>query len=138
MLSLSRRTLFTLALAGAFLAAPASADTANDRARAMDAATEAFLLGTWSFSKPDAIGSRRLHIRFDKNRTAAIKVAGDSNILPGPMTAEGVFWKVNSISETSFFLEVNTDQLMGGGVHDLKRRGDGTMLDGDGTVWTRE
>lgn len=127
-----------LALAAASLAAsPAYADKVSDRARQMDAAQESFLLGTWTFSKADAIGSRTLYIRFDKKGVASIKVSGDSNILPGPLTANGVFWKVNSITETAFFLEIGADQLIGGGMHDMKRRPDDTLIDGDGTVWTR-
>lgn len=126
-----------LVLAAPAFAPPALADKAADRARQLDLEHEAFLIGTWTYSKADSIGTRVLHIRFDKTRTASIRVSGDSNILPGPMTAEGVFWKVHSISQTAFFLEIVTDQLMGGGMHDLKRQDDGTLIDGDGTVWSK-
>lgn len=127
-----------LALIGAGLGTPpAQADAASDRARAMDSAAEAFLIGTWTFSKADAIGTRTLYLRFDKNRTASLKVSGDSNILPGPLSADGVFWKASAISDDTFFLEINADGLVGGGVHEVKRQADGTLIDQDRTVWTR-
>lgn len=98
---------------------------------------EAFMLGTWRYTVPDVIGTRTLSARFERLRRAYLTVEGDSDSLPMPLTGHAL-WRADRGGDTFFYLTIEADATIGGGVHRMTFIDIATLRqDSTGAIWSR-